>query len=284
MTNSMTAFARAGGQFFAWEIRSVNQRHLDVSFRMPEDYRAIEADLRAEMKRFVHRGKVECALRIESGAGAETSKTVDEEALRQLARLVDRVAAIGHNVAPVSPLELLKWPGVLQDESRDFEALTAEIKSLFVTAMENLVAMRAREGAELERVVLARLDSLSTIVDQIRAQVPSINERLLSRLRERVRELDAEADPARLETELVILAQKADVQEELDRLGAHVTEVRKTFKDEGPIGRRLDFLMQELNREANTVSSKSSAAEMSIEAVELKVLIEQMREQVQNIE
>ncbi|MEX2326971.1 MAG: YicC/YloC family endoribonuclease, partial [Pseudomonadales bacterium] len=204
--------------------------------------------------------------------------------LRHISRLVDHVASVSKNVAPVNPLELLRWPGVLTDDSEEFEELLVRIRALFSESLEALVAMREREGAELQRLILERLDSLANIVNQIRAEAPAIMERLSARVRDKIAELDVEMDTGRLEQELVYLAQKSDVYEELDRLDTHIEEVRSTLNTGGTIGRRLDFLMQELNREANTLSSKSSAAEMSIQSVELKVIIEQMREQIQNIE
>ena len=284
MTKSMTAFARADGPRFAWEIRTVNQRHVDANFRMPEEYRSLEVALRGKLKAHIHRGKVECSLRVENTATEGEGKTIDETALRQLGRLLDQVSAAGHTLAPVSALDLLRWPGVLKEQAADFEVLADEIMDLFERGLEQVVEMREREGAELERIVLERLESLSSLVARVRADAPDINSRLIQRIRDRLAELDIEADATRLETEMVIVAQKADILEELDRLDTHVAEIRKTFEDRGPIGRRLDFLMQELNREANTLSSKATVAETSLDAVELKVLIEQMREQIQNIE
>lgn len=284
MTRSMTAFARASGPHFTWEIRSVNQRHVDAGFRMPEEYRVAEPELRHALKDYVQRGKLDCALRVDATASAGIDGALNEEALRRLSRLIDHVASMGHDVAPVSPLEVLRWPGILIEESVDFEARKAEVVTTFREALENLVAMRTREGSELERLVLDRLDALAGIVADVRDKAPEFNRRLTERLEARIAALDVDVEPGRLEAELVIMAQKADVQEELDRLETHIREIRTTFDGVGPIGRRLDFLMQELNREANTLSSKSSAAEMSIQAVELKVFIEQMREQIQNIE
>ncbi len=280
----MTAFARAEGKHFVWEVRSVNQRHLDASFRIPEEYRVLEPELRNMLKGTLHRGKVECFLRRNPETASDQPASVNEEALRRIARLVDQAAAIGHNVAPVSPLDLLRWPGVMEEPAKDFDSISADVQACFSQALDELTAMRAREGSELERVVRLRLDELEKLVATVREQMPTLNERLLARMKSRIEELAVDADPGRIETELVILAQKADVQEELDRLDTHIAEIKKTLAGKGAVGRRLDFLMQELNREANTLSSKSSAADMSIQAVELKVLIEQMREQVQNIE
>jgi uncharacterized protein (TIGR00255 family) len=209
---------------------------------------------------------------------------INEEQLRHISRLVDHVASVSKNVAPINPLEILRWPGVLADDSTEFEELLTRIRDLFHEALESLVAMREREGAELQRLLLGRLDHLASIVNQVRQEAPAIMEKLSVRMRDKIAELKVEPDAGRLEQELVYIAQKSDVYEELDRLDTHIEEVRSTLGTGGPVGRRLDFLMQELNREANTLSAKSSAAEMSIQAVELKVVIEQMREQIQNIE
>ena len=198
--------------------------------------------------------------------------------------LIDHLASVSPNLAPINPLELLKWPGILHEDTDEFNVLLSTVQSVFEEAVEALVDMRKREGAELERVIRERLESLSAIVQDVRRQAPAIARRQSERLSERIAELGAEIDTGRLEQEVVYLAQKSDIAEELDRLDTHVEEVRGTLGQEGAIGRRLDFLMQELNREANTLSAKSVAAETSIQAVELKVVIEQMREQIQNIE
>lgn len=268
----------------AWEIRTVNQRYLDPVFKLPDNLRILEADLRNLLKHKVARGKIDCLFRWEVPGGEMAEAVVNEGQLRHISRLVDHVASVSKNVAPVNPLELLRWPGVLTDDSEEFEELLVRIRALFSETLEALVAMREREGAELQRLILERLDSLANIVNQIRAEAPAIMERLSARVRDKIAELDVEMDTGRLEQELVYLAHKSDVYEELDRLDTHIEEVRSTLNTGGTIGRRLDFLMQELNREANTLSSKSSAAEMSIQSVELKVIIEQMREQIQNIE
>ena len=284
MTRSMTAFARAQDGQVSWEIRSVNHRYLDASFRIPDNMRGIEQDLRNLLRGQLHRGKVDCMLRLDATGIEADALTIDRDQLERLARLIDQVAAASSNLAPVNPLELLKWPGILQEDSTEFDTLLEAVVRVFGEAVASLVEMREREGAELKRMVEERLDTIAAIVSDVRAAVPVIIERQSARLRERIGELAAEVDPGRLEQELVYMAQKSDVAEELDRLDTHVEEVRSTLAQRGSIGRRLDFLMQELNREANTLSSKSIAADTSIQAVELKVIIEQMREQIQNIE
>lgn len=284
MTRSMTAFARAQAGNMAWEIRTVNQRYLDPVFKLPDNLRVLEPDLRNILKDKVARGKVDCLFRYEMMSTEVAEAVINEEQLRHISRLVDHVASVSKNVAPISPLEILRWPGVLADDSTEFEELQTRIRDLFHEALESLVAMREREGAELQRLLLDRLDHLASIVNQVRREAPAIMEKLSVRMRDKIAELNVEPDTSRLEQELVYIAQKSDVYEELDRLDTHIEEVRSTLGTGGTIGRRLDFLMQELNREANTLSAKSSAAEMSIQAVELKVVIEQMREQIQNIE
>ncbi|XOV86152.1 MAG: YicC/YloC family endoribonuclease [Pseudomonadota bacterium] len=284
MTKSMTAFARAGADHIAWEVRSVNQRFLEPSFRMPENLRQLEPELRLLLRDRLQRGKIECALKIDAEVLTGTTPEVNTASLHRLARLIDHVASVSAHLAPVNPLEVLRWPGVLQEDLVDFDELAKRVRDAFVAALDSLVAMREREGTLLAGLILERLDLLEAIVAEVRAQAPQMNERLATRIRDKISEVNVEVDAGRMEQELVYLAQKADVQEELDRLDTHIGEIRATLKSSEPVGRRLDFLMQELNREANTLSSKATAAETSIQAVELKVIIEQMREQVQNIE
>lgn len=284
MTKSMTAFARVQSDGFAWEIRSVNQRYLDASFKIPEHMRVLEPELRTILREHLHRGKVDCLLRTDLLGHDLDDPQIDSAELHRLMRLVDHIATVSTNLAPMDPLDVLRWPGILKEDSEEFESLLEKVKDQFATALRSLVDMREREGRKLANIVLERLDELCAIIESVRAQAPGITGKLSAKLRERIGELSTEVDQGRLEQELVYLAQKADIQEELDRLDAHVAEIRSALDSDKPVGRRLDFLMQELNREANTLSSKSSAAETSIQAVELKVVIEQMREQVQNIE
>lgn len=284
MTRSMTAFARIGAGQVSWEIRSVNQRYLDPGFKIPDNMRGIEPDLRNYLRSRLHRGKVDCVLRIDTTDSETNDATLDTQQLQGLLRLIAQLRESADDLAPIHPLELLKWPGVLKEDTSDFDELLTIVKEVFTKAVDSLIDMREREGAELERVIQERLDNLSEIVARVRALTPEILRNQEQKLRERIAELNVDLDAGRLEQELVYLAQKSDVVEELDRLDTHVEEVRTTLSENGAIGRRLDFLMQELNREANTLSSKSIAAEVSIQAVELKVIIEQMREQIQNIE
>jgi len=288
MTRSMTAFTRQEAQHgwgsLAWEIRSVNHRYLEPHLRLPDNFRDLEIPLRERLRKKLSRGKVECTLRFVPEAQAQTL-TVNEEFTKDLIQAAVQIQAmLPDNSQPLDPLEVMRWPGVLQDASLDMDAIKAEALSTFDNALDDLLEGRAREGKELAVLINQRLDSISEIVELVRAKLPDILQQQRENLRTRLDELKTELDEGRLEQEMVMLAQKADVDEEMDRLNTHVQEVRRVLKQKGPIGRRLDFLMQELNREANTLSSKSIVAETTQCAVDLKVLIEQMREQIQNIE
>ncbi|BAP81547.1 hypothetical protein MT1_4374 [Pseudomonas sp. MT-1] len=287
MIHSMTAFARAeqAGEHgtLSWEIRSVNHRYLEPHLRLPEAFRDLEGAVREALRKGLSRGKVECTLRFaEETAGR--SMQVDPERARQLISAAEKVAALIKQPAPLNPLEILAWPGVLVGDSTDPQALNNAALQLFHQALEQMKAGRLREGEELAHLINERLDAIGTETATLRSQVPQMLAAQRQKLIDRCAEMRVELDPQRLEQELVMLAQKSDVAEELDRLGTHVTEVRRVLKSGGAAGRRLDFLMQELNREANTLGSKAFDTRSTQAAVNLKVLIEQMREQVQNIE
>jgi len=285
MTNSMTAFARRESIGISWEIRSVNHRYLDHSFKIPDQFRSIEIALRNLLKQQLSRGKVDCLLRLNNTADVNASLQINEAQVRKLRGAFDQISQVFGNTAPLNPLDILRFPGVVDDApSGDDDALLAKATTLFVQALNDLTAMRAREGKALSLIIQDKLDELAQLTAAVRLEAPIISARQKTRLVERLAELQHEADPNRLDQELVYLAQKSDIVEELDRLDSHVEEIRSTLTESGPVGRRLDFLMQELNREANTLSSKAVAANTSIQAVELKVVIEQMREQIQNIE
>ena len=285
MTNSMTAFARRESIGISWEIRSVNHRYLDHSFKIPDQFRSIEIALRNLLKQQLSRGKVDCLLRFNNAVDANASLQINEAQVRKLRGAFDQISQVFGNTAPLNPLDILRFPGVVDDApSGDDDALLAKATTLFVQALNDLTAMRAREGKALSLIIQDKLDELAQLTAAVRLEAPIISARQKTRLVERLAELQHEADPNRLDQELVYLAQKSDIVEELDRLDSHVEEIRSTLTESGPVGRRLDFLMQELNREANTLSSKAVAANTSIQAVELKVVIEQMREQIQNIE
>ena len=290
MTASMTAFARRetatplGG--LAWELRTVNHRYLELSFKLPEDLRAVEPLARELIGKRLGRGKVDCSLRL---TARETAEGVLDEAL--VARLValaqkthGLAASAGGTVEPWRMVDLLRWPGVFKTAAVDTDALVRAAIELLTAALDELTATREREGTQLAAIIGQRLAAMEEVVARMRTVIPDVRQNFRERLLARLAEVRAELDPARLEQEMLLFAQKTDVDEELDRLTTHVTEVRRVLADKGQVGRRLDFLMQELNREANTLGSKAADVRVTNAAVDLKVLIEQMREQVQNIE
>ncbi|RUR35736.1 YicC/YloC family endoribonuclease [Vreelandella populi] len=285
--HSMTAFARTE-EAAPWgtlqvEIRSVNQRYLEPHFRLPDSLRDLEPALREALRSRLARGKVECSVRFESTEAVQ-APTVNAHRLKEVAdALADIQRQVPSALAPTT-LELLNQPGVMETQHLDQDAIKAAAKTLFDQALDELIDARAREGEKLSEMITSRLTAVSEQVATVKGLLPHILERQRAQLLERLEIAKTELDPQRLEAELVLVAQKADVDEELDRLTAHVGEVSRQLAQQGPKGRRLDFLMQELNREANTLSSKSVVAESTRCAVELKVLIEQMREQIQNIE
>lgn len=280
----MTAFARAEVSGVSWEIRSVNQRYLDVNFKIPESFRFLEPQLRDILKKHLDRGKVECLLRVDSSAQVSSEFALNEALLHNLKNATQTVAKAFPEATTPTSLELLQWPGVVIHAEDNREELGKSITQGFKEAVDSLKQMRAREGGELARMIEERLIEISKIVVNVRSEVKLIQQRQQEKIRSRIEELNVEVDAGRLEQELVYQAQKSDVAEELDRLETHIEEVKTGLASNKPVGRRLDFLMQELNREANTLSSKAIAANTTIAAVELKVMIEQMREQVQNIE
>jgi len=267
-----------------WEIRSVNHRYLEPHLRLPESFRELEGSVRERLRSKLQRGKLECTLRYQPAEQSSNDLSVNTELVGQLRVAAEQVSALLSNPAPINPLELLRWPGVLSETRVDMKALQAAALKAFDAAIAELIDNRQREGVELAALITQRLDAIDGVVVQVRAKMPLILQRQRANLQARLDEIRGELDPSRIEQELVILAQKADVDEELDRLATHVAEVRRVLGQRDAVGRRLDFLMQELNREANTLSSKSVVAETTQCAVELKVLIEQMREQIQNIE
>ena len=283
----MTGFARRelSGPWgtLVCELRSVNHRFLEAGFRLPEDLRSLEGELRARLARDVRRGKIDCTLSYRAAQGSAASLAVDPQVLERLTARLDELQRV-IPVGTVNLLEVLRWPGVLKDLSEGGEELLAAARSLFDGATDELKAARAREGEKLGEVLEQRCTGLEALVKQVRERLPEIQARLTTRVRERVKELASAADPDRLEQEIALLLQRLDVDEELERLTGHIAEVRRVLGAGEPAGRRLDFLMQELNREANTLSSKSQDLETTRTAVDMKVIIEQMREQVQNAE
>jgi len=288
MARSMTGFARREQQYpwgtVIWELRSVNHRYLETAFRLPEELREIEPAVRELIRSRLQRGKLEVSLSLQKEEVKEQALGLNLERVRQLAQASQRVSAELDNPAPINPLELLRWPGVLQQSELDRDSLQKAALELFEASLEQLIEHRSREGKELAQFIQQRLDSISELVVQLRQRLPDILAAQRKKLHSKIEALNIDLDPERLEQEIALLAQKADVDEELDRLDTHVIEVQRTLKQKNSLGRRLDFLMQELNREANTLSSKAVVSDTTQAAVELKVLIEQMREQVQNIE
>ncbi|MCA0974243.1 YicC family protein [Halomonas denitrificans] len=287
MVHSMTAFSRqdleADWGSLQLELRSVNQRYLEPHFRLPEALRDLEPGFRDALRKRLARGKIECTLRFEaSESGASLS--VNRERLGALSSALSEVRAVIPEVHMPDALAMLGHPGVLESSGLDIEAVKSAAQQMFQQALNDLVEGRAREGEQLKTLIEERLSAIHDLVAEVRDKMPDILERQRTQLEDKLASLQVELDPQRLEAEVVLMAQKADVAEELDRLDTHVTEVGRQLRQKGPIGRRLDFLMQELNREANTLSSKSVVADTTRCAVELKVLIEQMREQIQNIE
>ena len=287
MVHSMTAFARAeragAHGTLSWELRSVNHRYLEPHLRLPESFRDLEGAIREALRQGLSRGKVECTLRFaEDSTGAALQ--VDRTRAAQLVAAAEIVASLIQQPAPLNPLEVLAWPGVLVANAADPQALNSAALSLFSQALDELKKDRGREGTDLTKLLDERLDTIVVEVAALRELVPQMLAGQRQKILERCAEMQAELDPQRLEQELVLLAQKSDVAEELDRLSTHVSEVRRVLKAGGAAGRRLDFLMQELNREANTLGSKAFDTRSTQAAINLKVLIEQMREQVQNIE
>jgi len=285
---SMTAFARQESTqewgSVTWEIKSVNHRYLEPHFRLPEPLRAIEHALRERLRKQLHRGKIDVSAHVQVSPGESQGSAINTELVRSLADALDQVQATVKEATAPSALEILAWPGVMQQHSIDQDRIQATALEQFDLALEQLKESRLREGIDLKGFIEQRLSAIEEQLTHVRALMPTIIAGQRNKLQTRLQELSAELDAERLEQEIVLVAQKADVDEELDRLDTHIAEVRRTLAQKGSIGRRLDFLMQELNREANTLSSKSIVSETTQAAVELKVLIEQMREPIQNIE
>ncbi len=288
MITSMTGFARheVSGAYghLACELRSVNHRYLEAGFRLPEELRALETELRQALARDLRRGKVDCTLHLRASQEAAAELVVDDRALAKLLVRVREISVAAPGKPTVDVMDILRWPGIVREDQADAESLQAAVRALFAETLQNLVDTRAREGARLQELIETRCSALEQIVQQVRARLPEIHARVRQRLVDRVAELGTTVDNDRLEQEIVLLLQRLDVAEELDRLSGHIEETRRVIAGTEAAGRRLDFLMQELNREANTLSSKSQDLETTRFAVDMKVMIEQMREQVQNIE
>ncbi|MFT5032192.1 MAG: hypothetical protein ACI9OO_000122 [Bacteroidia bacterium] len=285
---SMTSFAHQRLEYSwgtcAWEIRSVNQRYLDLSFKLPELWRGLEPVLRDELRKTLGRGKVEVILRIQLQNQSNASLQVNQELVAQLIGAAESIREQLQNPSTIDPLAILQWPGVVGEAQIDTDEIQQALAGQFKCAVDELLAGREREGAELKDLIEQRLEQIKAITLKLRIYMPQLVQAQRDKLHQRLEALQVQLDSDRLEAEIALLAQKIDVAEELDRLDTHVQEVQRILTAGGACGRKLDFLMQELNREANTLSSKAVVADSTQAAVELKVLIEQMREQIQNIE
>ena len=288
MLRSMTGFARCERSttagVLAWEIRSVNHRYLELSLRLPEELRAAEGEIRRTIAAAARRGKVDATLYLRPGVAGGRELLFDEV---QLDRLIENALAVQRRLgAPgrIDAVDLLRWPGVVREQERDSAPLVAASEALLAETLAAFTASRAGEGERIAEMLASRARQVGRILDTVAARLPEVQARIRAKLKERLAALGAEGNPERLEQEIAILLQKMDVAEELDRLKSHVEELTGTIASGDAVGRKLDFLMQEFNREANTLSSKSQDVETTRSAVELKVLIEQMREQVQNVE
>ena len=288
MARSMTAFARQEAVkdwgSMTLELRSVNHRYLDVSLRMPEDFRNLESKIREKISAKLARGKVDVGLRFSRTETSGGDIIIDKELVQQIANASREVDHILYNPNAVSSLDILRWPGVVKTPELDSSELTSALFELLDATLDDLMEGRAREGEKLVELIQQRCQSISNVIDDVKKRLPEIMQIWREKLLKRMQDASVEVDENRVEQELVMLAQKTDVDEELDRLVTHLAEVERVLKDQKPIGRRLDFLMQELNREANTLGSKSIDTETTKASVDLKVFIEQMREQIQNIE
>lgn len=288
MIRSMTGYARAEAQQswgrISWELRSVNHRYLDLQFKMPEEFRPLENELRATASARLSRGKVEIGLRYVREASGEDRLQLDTAKLRQLRDAADVVAAEYGATAIPDVVRVLSFPGVLRQEQADFAPLLAAARKTFLAALDDFTQTREREGGRLGQYIEERCEALKGLVAEVRERYPLVRDQWLHKLKIRCSELGVEVEPQRLAQEAALAAQRLDVEEEMSRVLSHLEEVRQALARGESVGRRLDFLMQELNREANTLSSKSQDAEITRCAVEMKVCIEQMREQVQNIE
>ena len=287
MIRSMTAFARQEVKrpwgTAAWELRSVNQRYLETYIRLPEQLRSLEPVIRERLRQRLTRGKVECNLRFDLSSNAQSGLNMNEDLAKQLVAAANWVKNYSHE-GEINPLEILRWPGVMSAQEQDLDTISEELLAALDNTITAFIDAREREGAALKTLIEQRLDGVTEEVRKVRAQMPDILLWQRERLQSKLDDAQIQVDPNRLEQELILLAQRIDVAEELDRLDAHVKETHNILKKKEAVGRRLDFMMQEFNRESNPLASKSINADITSSAIELKVLIEQMREQIQNIE
>lgn len=288
MIYSMTGFTRRDCHHetghYSWELRTVNHRFLEMSFKLPEGFREIEPELRDKIKTTLSRGKFDGSLHYSPAESAHPEVTLHRGLLKQLILVHSEVSALLPTAAPVDPIKLMRWPGVLAIGEVSLEKVKSYLLQTFDDALKALVSERQREGSATREMIMQRLNSMQQYVKQVDSMLPQLIQQQRNKLLARIEQFSMEIDPARIEQEVVLLAQRADVAEEVDRLFTHIIEMQSALTSGGVLGRRLDFLLQEMQREANTLGSKSSDMQMTHIAVELKVLIEQIREQIQNVE
>ena len=287
MIYSMTAFARLEVKKdwgdAVWEIRSVNQRYLENFFRLPEQFRGLENTLREKLRQSLTRGKIECSLRIETKKQTNAELNLNKELANQVIQSLQWIKALAGE-GEINLTDVLRYPGVVEAQEQDLDVISQDLLTAFDDLLTDFIAMRGREGEKLNDIIRQRLDAIAVEADKVRSQMPAVLQWQRERLLQRFEDAQVNLDPQRVEQEMILLAQRVDVAEELDRLQMHVKETTNILKKGGAVGRKLDFMMQELNRESNTLASKSINADITASAVELKVLIEQMREQIQNLE
>ena len=287
MIYSMTAFARLEVKKdwgdAVWEIRSVNQRYLENFFRLPEQFRGLENTLREKLRQSLTRGKIECSLRIEIKKQTNAELNLNKELANQVIQSLQWIKTQAGE-GEINLTDVLRYPGVVEAQEQDLDAISQDLLRAFDDLLTDFIAMRGREGEKLNDIIQQRLDAIAVEADKVRSQMPVVLQWQRERLLQRFEDAQVNLDPQRVEQEMILLAQRVDVAEELDRLQMHVKETTNILKKGGAVGRKLDFMMQELNRESNTLASKSINADITASAVELKVLIEQMREQIQNLE
>ena len=287
MIYSMTAFARLEVKKdwgdAVWEIRSVNQRYLENFFRLPEQFRGLENTLREKLRQRLTRGKIECSLRIETKKQTNSELNLNKELANQVIQSLQWIKSQAGE-GEINLTDVLRYPGVVEAQEQDLDVISQDLLTAFDDLLTDFIAMRGREGEKLNDIIQQRLDAITVEADKVRSQMPAVLQWQRERLLQRFEDAQVNLDPQRVEQEMILLAQRVDVAEELDRLQMHVKETTNILKKGGAVGRKLDFMMQELNRESNTLASKSINADITASAVELKVLIEQMREQIQNLE
>lgn len=287
MIYSMTAFARLEVKKdwgdAVWEIRSVNQRYLENFFRLPEQFRGLENTLREKLRQSLTRGKIECSLRIETKKQTNAELNLNKELANQVIQSLQWIKTQAGE-GEINLTDVLRYPGVVEAQEQDLDVISQDLLTAFDDLLTDFIAMRGREGEKLNDIIQQRLDAIAVEADKVRSQMPAVLQWQRERLLQRFEDAQINLDPQRVEQEMILLAQRVDVAEELDRLQMHVKETTNILKKGGAVGRKLDFMMQELNRESNTLASKSINADITASAVELKVLIEQMREQIQNLE